>query len=60
MRECHHCGKSFEPVIENHDPAVQAGIHLAMEKYGDLESTCCECLASRGRLAMMYDPEMFD
>jgi len=58
--KCRLCQKPFEPLKEDPDPAVQAGIILARERYGDVETICRDCLASRGRLAMMYDPDVFD
>ena len=60
MKHCHLCQKPFESLESSADPALQAGIHLAKTRYADLETTCADCLASRGRLAMMYDPEVFD
>lgn len=60
MKRCSLCRREFEGWGDVSDPAVQAGIILAREKYSDVESICRDCLASRGRLAMMYDPEVFD
>jgi hypothetical protein len=37
---------------------VEVGHILALEKYGDAGTVCATCLASRGRLAMMYDPDL--
>ena len=54
---CRHCGKEFDPEVLPEDNAVQAGLILAEERYGDAGMVCADCLASRGRLAMMYDPE---
>ncbi len=56
MRQCRHCGAEFDPDAIPDEPAVQAGLILAEERYRDAGSVCANCLASRGRLAMMYDP----
>lgn len=56
MITCRHCGKAFDPANLPDDPAVQAGLVLAQERYDDAGKVCADCLASRGRLAMMYDP----
>lgn len=53
------CGKAIEPLGEVHDPAVEAGLILSREVYGDGETLCRECLAGRGRLAMMYCTEFY-
>ena len=53
---CRHCGADFDPENLPHDPAVEAGLILARERYNDAGEVCANCLASRGRLAMMYDP----
>jgi ribosomal protein L40E len=53
---CRHCGAEFDPDSLPDDIAVQAGLILAQERYGDAGKVCADCLASRGRLAMMYDP----
>ncbi len=53
---CRHCGAIFDPAELPNDAAVQAGMILAAERYGDAGEVCANCLASRGRLAMMYDP----
>jgi hypothetical protein len=37
---------------------VEVGHILAHEKYGDAGTVCATCLANRGRLAMMYDPDL--
>jgi len=60
VKTCRLCHRPFEPFSETDDPAVQAGLILAREKYADAASICRDCLASRGRLAMMYDPEVYD
>jgi len=56
MIGCRHCGQEFDPDQLPADPAVEAGLILARERYGDAGQVCANCLASRGRLAMMYDP----
>jgi hypothetical protein len=56
MIPCRHCGEDFDPDDLPQDSAVQAGLILAKERYGDDGMVCGNCLASRGRLAMMYDP----
>jgi len=56
MIACRHCGAEFDPDALPEDNAVQAGLILAKERYGDDGKVCANCLASRGRLAMMYDP----
>ena len=53
---CRHCGAEFDPEVLPDDAAVQAGLILARERYDDAGKVCANCLASRGRLAMMYDP----
>lgn len=55
-RLCRHCGAEFDPDRLPDEPAVQAGLLLAEERYHDAGQVCAACLASRGRLAMMYDP----
>ena len=56
MIPCRHCGTEFDPEDMPRDNAVEAGLILAKEKFGDDGKLCANCLASRGRLAMMYDP----
>ena len=56
MTVCRHCGEMFDPDKLPEDAAVQAGLILARERYDDAGLVCANCLASRGRLAMMYDP----
>lgn len=56
MIPCLHCGQIFDPDSLPDDAAVEAGLILATERYGDAGKVCADCLASRGRLAMMYDP----
>ena len=53
---CLLCGQEFDPDHLPNDAAVQAGMVLAEERYNDAGQVCANCLASRGRLAMMYDP----
>ncbi len=60
MKTCSLCKRPFVDCSDPGDPAVEAGIILAREKYADVDSICRDCLASRGRLAMMYDPDVFD
>jgi hypothetical protein len=56
MIACRHCGEEFDPDNLPNDASVQAGLILAEEQYGDAGQVCANCLASRGRLSMMYDP----
>lgn len=59
MTNCAICNCPFDPAsISCADPAVEVGHILAVEKYGDAGTVCAPCLASRGRLAMMYDPDL--
>ena len=59
MIDCGICGCSFDPeTISLADPAVEVGHILAQEKYGDAGTLCTQCLGNRGRLAMMYDPDL--
>lgn len=60
MKECCLCHKPFDPSETSKDPAVEAGQVLAREQYHDDGEVCLVCLASRGRLAMMYLRETFD
>jgi hypothetical protein len=53
---CRHCGADFDPEKLPNEAAVEAGLILARERYNDAGQVCANCLASRGRLAMMYDP----
>lgn len=53
---CRHCSAEFDPDQLPDDVAVQAGLILALERYNDAGEVCANCLANRGRLAMMYDP----
>ncbi len=53
---CRHCGEEFDPDNLPNDASVQAGLILAAERYDDAGQVCANCLSSRGRLAMMYDP----
>jgi hypothetical protein len=59
MIDCSICEGKFDPAgISLADPAVEVGHILAVEKYGDAGTVCAPCLATRGRLAMMYDPDL--
>ncbi|MCK4620616.1 MAG: hypothetical protein KAT62_00230 [Desulfuromonadales bacterium] len=60
MKECLICQKEFDPSLPLTDPAQIAGQLLAEEDYGDAGKLCPDCLASRGRLAMMYRSDCFD
>lgn len=59
-RQCALCGHAFDPQQPLTDPAQIAGQHLARQEYGDEGLVCTDCLASRGRLAMMYRSDCFD
>jgi hypothetical protein len=54
MKICSICGKTFDPAEQPTSPAEQAGIFLARELYRDADQLCLLCLASRGRLGLMY------
>jgi hypothetical protein len=56
MIPCRYCGEEFDPENLPNDASVQAGLILAEERYDDAGQVCANCLSSRGRLAMMYDP----
>lgn len=56
MNVCRHCQTEFDPDVLPDSEAVQAGLILARERFGDEGHICGNCLDSRGRLAMMYDP----
>lgn len=59
MIDCAICGCGFDPAgISLAEPAVEVGFILAREKYFDAGMICAPCLANRGRLAMMYDPDL--
>ena len=60
MKACCLCKKPFDPTEESKEPAVEVGLVLAREQYHDAGEVCLVCLASRGRLAMMYMREAFD
>ena len=60
MRICLLCQQQFDPEQPLTDPAELAGQHLAEQDYGDAGQLCPACLASRGRLAMMYRTDCFD
>lgn len=55
MKTCKVCKTTFDPDARPTDPAEEAGLFLAREKYGDAGELCLSCLANRGRLAMMYE-----
>lgn len=60
MKDCLLCQKKFDPQQPLTEPAQLAGQLLAEEEYGDAGQLCTDCLASRGRLAMMYRSDCFD
>jgi len=57
-KTCGVCGTRFDPVERSSDPAEEMGRFLAREHYGDDGELCRVCLASRGRLGMMYHREL--
>ncbi len=57
MNDCSLCGRPFDPSEPLDEPAQQAGLFLARERFGDAGELCPTCLAGRGVLAMMYCPE---
>ncbi len=57
---CVLCRCLFDPDQPLTEPAELAGLHLATQEYGDAGKVCPACLASRGRLAMMYRSDCFD
>ncbi|BCR06100.1 hypothetical protein DESUT3_31690 [Desulfuromonas versatilis] len=59
MKQCRICQADFDPQAPLEDPAQQAGAILAEQQYGDAGQLCPDCLASRGRLAMMYCREYY-
>lgn len=60
MKRCCLCQKEFDPDQQLTLPEEQAGQLLAETEYADAGKVCAACLASRGRLAMMYKTECFD
>jgi len=60
VKECLLCRKDFDPDQQPAEPAQVAGQLLAEQDYGDAGQLCLDCLASRGRLAMMYRSDCFD
>lgn len=58
MKTCTVCKNAFDPELPPTDPAEEAGLFLAREKYGDAGELCLACLANRGNLAMMYCREL--
>lgn len=59
LKRCRFCQKAFDPAQPYEDPAQQAGLIMAQEEYGDAGDVCGDCLASRGRLAMMYRSDFY-
>ncbi|HMB15570.1 MAG TPA: hypothetical protein VKN62_04570 [Pelovirga sp.] len=59
-QQCLLCGHQYDPDQPLTEPAELAGLHLAEQEYGDAGKVCPACLASRGRLAMMYRSDCFD
>ncbi len=57
MTVCVVCNQDFDPAVLLDSPEVQMGILLARERFADEGRVCGCCLASRGRLAVMYDSE---
>lgn len=55
MIACLLCGRTFDPQALPDNPEVQVGTLLARERFHDEGRVCGACLASRGRLAVMYD-----
>jgi len=55
---CKACRARFDPEARSADPAEEMGRFFSREHYGDEGELCQSCLASRGRLAMMYHREM--
>lgn len=60
MKVCRICQQSFEPDQRPTEPDQLAGQLLAEQDYDDAGELCLNCLASRGRLAMMYRTDCFD
>lgn len=60
MKSCRLCRKPFDPEVPATEPDQLAGQLLAEQEYGDSGELCLDCLASRGRLAMMYRSDCFD
>lgn len=54
MKPCRVCSAEFDPAQALNDPAAEMGAFLAKEMYADSGELCPQCLANRGRLAMMY------
>ncbi len=57
MIACVLCGRVADLDNLPDSPEVQVGLQLAQERFDDEGRVCAECLAIRGRLAMMYDCE---
>ncbi len=60
VKVCILCKQSFDSDQSLDLPEQQAGLLLAKQEYQDAGDLCANCLASRGRLAMMYKTECFD
>jgi hypothetical protein len=60
VKTCCICSSPFDPTQSLDLPEQQVGLHLAEQEYRDVGEVCAACLASRGRLAMMYKTECFD
>lgn len=60
MKNCCICQNPFDPAQRLDLPEHLVGLHLAEQEYKDAGKVCAACLASRGRLAMMYKTECFD
>ncbi len=60
MKACCLCKNHFDPPQQLDLPEHKVGLHLAEQEYHDVGEVCADCLASRGRLAMMYKTECFD
>jgi hypothetical protein len=58
-KTCRLCRQVFDPQQRLDLPEQQAGLLLATEEYGDAGHLCAACLASRGRLAMMYRSDYY-
>ena len=59
LKSCRLCNKDYDPQQALEEPAQQAGLIMAQEEYGDAGELCADCLASRGRLAMMYRQDYY-
>lgn len=59
MKDCSVCGQAFDPEQKPTTPDQEAGAFLAAELYQDVGQLCPACLASRGKLGMMYCTEFY-